>query len=59
MILKLIKKLSPIVTDLFLRGRHLGKRKNPTFHLFFLSQSYFKVAKSIRLNAAHYAAHLL
>ena len=41
------KKLSPIVTDLFLRGRKLNAS------LVFISQSYFKVPKTIRLNAAH------
>ena len=41
------KKLYPIVTELFLR------RKNALF-CFFLSQSYFKVPKTIRLNGTHY-----
>ena len=38
------KKLSPIVTDLFLRGRKLN------ISLVFISQSYFKVPKTIRLS---------
>ena len=42
------KKLSPIVTKLFLRGRELN------ISLVFISQSYFKVLKTIRLNATHY-----
>ena len=42
------KKLSPIVTELFLRGRKLN------ILLVFISQSYFKVPKTIRLNATHY-----
>ena len=42
------KKLSPIVTELFLRGRKLS------ISLVFTSQSYFKVPKTIRLNATHY-----
>ena len=42
------KKLSPIVTELFLRGR----KRNISF--VFISQSYFKVPKTIRLNATHY-----
>ena len=42
------KKLSPIVTELFLRGRKLN------ISLVFISQSYFKVPKTIRLNATHY-----
>ena len=39
------KKLNPIVTELFLRGRKLN------VWLVFISQSYFKVSKTIRLNA--------
>ena len=42
------RKLSPIVTELFLRGRKLN------ISLVFISQSYFKVSKTIRLNATHY-----
>ena len=42
------KKLSPIVPKLFLRGIKLN------ISLFFISQSYFKVLKTIRLNAIHY-----
>ena len=42
------KKLSPKVTELFLRGRKLN------VSLVFKSQFYFKVHKTIRLNAAHY-----
>ena len=38
------KKLSPIITELFLRGRKLN------ISLVFTSQSYFKVPKTIRLN---------
>ena len=41
-------KLSPVVTELFLRGR------KPNILLVFISQSYFKVLKTIRLNATHY-----
>ena len=41
------KKLSP-ATELFLRGRKL------TISLFFISQFYFKVPKTIRLNATNY-----
>ena len=39
------KKLSPIVTELFLRGSKLN------ISLVSMSQSYFKVSKTIRLNA--------
>ena len=42
------KKLSPIVTELFLRGKKLN------ISLVFISQSYFKVPKHIRLNVMHY-----
>ena len=42
------KKLSPIVTELFLRGRKLN------ISLVFILQSYFKVPNTIRLNATHY-----
>ena len=42
------KKLSPIVTELFLRGTKLN------ILLVFISQPYFKVPKTVRLNAAHY-----
>ena len=40
------KKLSLIVTELFLRGRKLN--------ISLILQSYFKVSKTIRLNATHY-----
>ena len=42
------KKLSFIVTELFLRGRKLN------ISLVFISQSYFKVPKTITLNATYY-----
>ena len=42
------KKLSPTVTELFLRGRKLN------ILLVFISQSYFKVPKTIKLNVTHY-----
>ena len=42
------KKLSLKVTELFLRGRKLN------ISLVFISQSYFKVSKTMRLNATHY-----
>ena len=42
------KKLSPIVTELLLRGRKLN------ISLAFISQSYLKVSKTIRLNVAHF-----
>ena len=42
------KKLSAAVIGLFLRGRKL------IISLAFILQSFFKVPKSIRLNATHY-----
>ena len=42
------KKSSPIVTEVFLRGRKLN------ISLFFVSKSYFKVPKTIRLNATYH-----
>ena len=41
-------KVSPIVTELFLRGTKLN------ISLVFISQSYSKVPKIIRLNVTHY-----
>ena len=40
------KKLNPIVTKLFIRGRNIS--------LVFITQSYFAVPKNIRLNSTHY-----
>ena len=42
------KKLSPIVTELFLNGWKLN------ISIIFISQSYFKMLKNIKLNATHY-----
>ena len=41
------EKLSSKVTELFLRGTKLK------FLLAFISQSYFKVPKTIKLNTTH------
>ena len=41
------KKVSPIVTEHFLRGTKLN------ISLVFILQSYLKVPKTIRLNATH------
>ena len=38
------KKLNSIVTELFIRGRKLN------ISLSFITQSYFKVPKDVRLN---------
>ena len=42
------KKLNPIVTELFIRGRKVD------ISLVFITQSYFAVPKNIRLNSTHY-----
>ena len=42
------KKLNSIVTELFIRGRKLN------ISLVFITQSYFKVPKDIRLNTSHF-----
>ena len=42
------EKVSPIVTELLLRGKKLNIR------LALISQAYFKVPKTIRPNATHY-----
>ena len=43
-----IKKLNPIVTELFIRGRKLN------ISLVFITQSYLTVPKKFRLNSTHY-----
>ena len=42
------KKLNSIVTELFIRGRKLN------ISLLFITQSYFKVPKDVRLNTTHF-----
>ena len=42
------KKLNSIVTKLFIRGRKLN------IYLVFITQSYFKVPKDVRLNSTHF-----
>ena len=42
------KKLNPIVTELFIRGRKLN------ISLVFITKFYFAVPKNIRLNSTHY-----
>ena len=42
------KKLNSIVTELFIGGRKLN------LSLFFITQSYFKVPKVVRLNNNHF-----
>ena len=42
------KKLNPIVTELFIRGRKLN------VSIVFITQSYFKLPKDVRLNSTHF-----
>ena len=42
------KKLNSIVTELFIRGRKLN------ISIVFITQSYFKVPKDVRLNSTHF-----
>ena len=42
------KKLNSIVTELFIRGRKWN------ISLAFITQSYFKVPKAVRLNSTHF-----
>ena len=41
-------KLNPIVTEFFIRGRKLN------ISIVFITQSYFKVPKDVRLNSTHF-----
>ena len=42
------KKVNPVVTELFIRGRKLN------ISIAFITQSYFKVPKDVRLNSTHF-----
>ena len=42
------KKLNPIVTELFIRGRKFN------ISIAFITQSYFKVPKHVQLNSEHF-----
>ena len=42
------KILNPVVTELFIRSRKLG------ISIVFITQSYFKVPKDVRLNSTHF-----
>ena len=42
------KKSNPIMTELFIRGRKLN------IFIIFITQSYFKVPKDVRLNSTHF-----
>ena len=43
-----IKKLNPVVTELFIRGRKLN------ISIVSITHSYFKVPKDVRLNSTHF-----
>ena len=42
------KKRNPVVTELFIRSRKLG------ISIVFISQSYVKMPKNVRLNSTHF-----
>ena len=42
------KKVNPLVTELFIRGR------KHNVSIIFITQSYFKVPKEVRLNTTHF-----
>ena len=42
------KKLNPVVTELFIRSRKLN------ISIVFITQSYFKVPKEVRLNTTQF-----
>ena len=42
------KKLNSVVTELFIRGRKLN------ISIVFITQSYFKLPKDVRLNSTHF-----
>ena len=44
------KRLNPIVTELFIRGRKLN------ISIVFIMQSYFKMPKDVRLNSTHFSS---
>ena len=42
------KKLNPVITELFIRGRKLN------ISILFITQRYFNVPKDVRLNSTHF-----
>ena len=44
----MIKKLNPVLNELFNRGRKLN------ISIFFITQLYFKVPKEVRLNTTNF-----
>ena len=45
------KKLNPVVTELFIKDRKLN------ISLVFITQSFFKVPKDVRLDSTHFFYH--
>ena len=45
------KMLNSVVTELFIRGRKLN------ISLLFITQSYFKSPKDVRMNTTHFFCH--
>ena len=45
------KKLNPVITELFIRGRKLN------ISVVFITQPYFKVPKDVKLNSTHFFYH--
>ena len=41
-------KINPVVTEMFIRGRKLN------IYIVFITQSYLKVSKEVRLNTTHF-----
>ena len=48
MIGDMINNKNPLVTELYIRGRKLN------ISIAFITQSYFKVSKDVRLNSTHF-----
>ena len=44
----MIKKINPVVSELFIRGRKLN------ISFVFITQLHFKVPKDVRLNSTHF-----
>ena len=42
------KKLNPLVTELFIRGKKLN------ISIAFITESYFQLPKDVRLNSTHF-----
>ena len=48
------KKLNSVVTELFIRGRKPNIYIYIYIYIYFITQSYFKVRKDVRLNSTHF-----